>query len=166
MERLRAAVIDGRTANVRYRQNELLSLHSILRENADQICAAIAKDASDGAFSLSESNSEADIEYYLAMDATRQFYQALDFKHALKEEYLIASGLDNPSWRVGKGLVVIKPTEHTRFYSVICPLAAAIAAGNCVYVQVSQKDFGFIHLQKLMLVIARRNTFKCRQTLN
>jgi acyl-CoA reductase-like NAD-dependent aldehyde dehydrogenase len=130
-ELLQAAAIDGRTSNVRYRQNELHSLHAVLRSNADAICTAIKKDSQNR---VSDSISES--EYYLAMDAITHFYEGLDFDKALVTEYLISTGADNPNRRVGKGIVVIRPTAHTRFYSIICPLAAAIAAGNCVCLEV------------------------------
>jgi acyl-CoA reductase-like NAD-dependent aldehyde dehydrogenase len=134
-ELLRAAAIDGRTTNIRYRQNELQSLHAALRNDAESICAAIQND-----WQSSGANAESEAEYYLAMDAVAHFYEVLDFDKALKDEYMISTGEDNPNRRVGKGVVVIRPTNHTRFYSVICPLAAAIAAGNCVCLEVRTLD--------------------------
>ncbi|KAI0471638.1 Aldehyde/histidinol dehydrogenase [Xylariaceae sp. FL0804] len=128
IERLQAAVVDGRTENVRYRQDQLQSLHKALREGANAICGALAQDAPGAA-------AEVEAEYYLAMDAVRHFYEALDFDAALRDEYLVARGRDNAQRRVGHGMVVIRPTSHTRFYSVVCPLAAAISAGNCVVVE-------------------------------
>jgi acyl-CoA reductase-like NAD-dependent aldehyde dehydrogenase len=130
-ELLQAAAIDERTSNVRYRQNELQSLHAVLRSNADAICNAIKKDSQNR---ISDSISES--EYYLAMDAITHFYEELDFDKALITEYLISTGADNPNRRVGNGIVIIRPTTHTRVYSIICPLAAAIAAGNCVCLEV------------------------------
>ena len=126
---LRAAVIDRRTENVRWRQNEFQRLHAALREKVDVICEAISKDASS---SIADSQKE----FYLTMDAIRQSYETLDFDRLLKEEYSIKDGKDNLSRRVGLGLVVIRPTRHTRFYSILTPLVAAIAAGNCVLLEV------------------------------
>ncbi|CAL3967004.1 unnamed protein product [Diplocarpon coronariae] len=125
LDQLRAAVIDGRTRNIRYRQNELQSLHLSLRDSVDKIRPAISRDLGGDA-KASES------EYYLTLNAVSEFYKPLDLSVALENEYLIAKGSDNSSQRVGKGLVIIRPTTHTRFYSIICPLAAAIAAGNCL----------------------------------
>ncbi|KAL2074047.1 hypothetical protein VTL71DRAFT_7825 [Oculimacula yallundae] len=130
LDLLRAAVIDGRTANIRYRQNELQSLHQALRDNADELLLAITKDGrGDGS---TEPSFEADAEYSHTMSAVKQFYSTLNFDQSHKDEYLLANGVDNPLRRVGKGLVVIRPTTHTRFYSTISPIAAAISAGNCV----------------------------------
>lgn len=130
IERLQTAVVDGRTENGRYRQDQLQSLHKILTEEAGHICAALQADCRASA-------SEVEAEYYLAMDAVRHFYETLDFEKDLEVEYSIARGKDNPNRRLGVGLVVIRPTSHTRLYSVVTPLAAAIAAGNCVLLEVS-----------------------------
>lgn len=70
------------------------------------------------------------------MSAIRHFYDSIDFAKELKEECLVTTGVDNVSRRVGVGLVVIRPTTYTRFYSVISPIAAAIAAGNCILLEV------------------------------
>lgn len=129
LEKLRAAVIDGRTQNVRYRQDELQKLHAALRNNADGILSAISNDTNGP-------TSEATAEYYLAMSGFKKFYQSLRFEDSIKDEYSIAKGVDAASRRVGKGLVILRPTTHTRFYSIICPIAAAIAAGNCTCLEV------------------------------
>lgn len=70
------------------------------------------------------------------MDVLRQSYDSLDFEKELKEEYSITNGDDNLSRRVGVGIVLIRPTSHTRLYSVVAPVCAAIAAGNCVLLEV------------------------------
>lgn len=132
LSQLKAAVIDGRTENLRYRQNELQKLHATLRENADKILTVIASHGSSRKI-----GSEAETEYYLTLQAVANFYKSLDFSESLKNEYLIANGADNVDRRVGKGLVILRPTTHTRFYSIICPLAAAISAGNCILLEVS-----------------------------
>jgi acyl-CoA reductase-like NAD-dependent aldehyde dehydrogenase len=128
LDTLRAAVTDGRTENVRWRQNEFQRLHAALREMVDTICEAISKDASP-------SMADAQKEFYLTMDAIRHSYETLDFDRLLKEEYSVKDGKDNLERRVGLGLLVIRPTRHTRFYSILTPLAAAIAAGNCVLLE-------------------------------
>lgn len=130
IDRLQASVVDGRTENGRYRQDQLQRLHRSLREEASQITAALLADSKS-------SSSEVDAEYYLGMEAVRHFYDSLDFGRDLKEEYSVVRGEDNVTRRVGAGLVVIRPTSHTRFYSIVTPLAAAIAAGNCIILEVS-----------------------------
>ncbi|KAJ0116118.1 ldehyde dehydrogenase [Diaporthe amygdali] len=131
IDRLQASVVDGRTENGRYRQDQLQRLHRTLREEASQIIAALVADSKF-------SSSEVDAEYYLGMEAVRHFYDSLDFEKDLKEEYSVTRGEDNLGRRIGAGLVVIRPTTHTRFYSIVTPLAAAIAAGNCVILELSE----------------------------
>ncbi|KAK3327993.1 Aldehyde/histidinol dehydrogenase [Cercophora scortea] len=131
MERLEAAAVDGRTENIRYRQQQLQTLHQTLTAEASAICSALSQDGR----SLS---AEAETEFYLGMEAVRHFYDALDFDRELENEYRVANGKDNPGRRVGVGMVVIRPTDHSRFYSIVTPLAAAISAGNCVVLELQE----------------------------
>ena len=130
VQRLRAAIIDGRTANVRYRQKELQALHTALIENADALATAISQDT--GATS-----AEVEAELFLTTDCLRHAYDSLDFGKELKEEFLVSNGEDNTGRRIGVGLVAIRPTFHTRLFSVLSPICGAIAAGNCVLLEVS-----------------------------
>lgn len=133
IDRLRAAAIDGRTDNVRYRQNQLQSLSKSLRNNAERITAAISEDV----FGTAQgTNTEVQCEFYLTSDVIQKLYQTLNFEKSIVDEYNITKGTDLLSRRVGKGLVIIRPTTHTRFYSIICPIATAITAGNCVCLEV------------------------------
>ncbi|TVY32179.1 Aldehyde dehydrogenase family 3 member B1 [Lachnellula subtilissima] len=140
---LRSAVIDGRTENVRHRQNELLKLHSGLRGKSSSICDAISKDSGVSA-------SDAQKEFVLAMDAVQKMYETLHFEKSLEDEYLVKEGKDHLSRKVGVGIVAIRPTKHTRLYSIASPLAAAIAAGNCVLLELelphSQLDQALIEI--------------------
>lgn len=132
LERIQGAVIDGRTEGIRFRQSELLALHRTLREDASSICRALNQDSLSSA-------AEVETEVYLALETVRHFYDSLDFGKELEEEYNVANGKDNKARRVGAGLVIIRPTTHTRFYSIVNPLAAAISAGNCVILEVSTR---------------------------
>lgn len=136
IDTLLATVIDGRTDNIRYRQNQLQSLHKALRNNAEKISSAIAEDICGD---NQGTNTEAQCEFYLASDVIRRLYRTLNFESSLNDEYNIARGTDLLSRRVGKGSVVIRPSTHTRFYSIICPIATAITAGNCVCLEVRKK---------------------------
>lgn len=128
IEQLRPAVVDGRTDNIRYRQRELHALYATLSDNAEAILSAIAVDVD---IFPKRALPEVYAEYYLATNCVKHLYNSLDFARSMRDEYLTATGADNSSRRVGKGLVVIRPLTHTPFYSIICPLATAIAAGNC-----------------------------------
>lgn len=129
IERLQMSAVDGRAENGRFRQDQLHSLHRALREEAGKICAALQSDSGSSA-------AEVETEFYLAMEAIRHFYETLDFDKDLKDEYSVVYGKDNLNRRVGLGVVVIRPTSHTRFYSIVTPIAAAIAAGNCILLDV------------------------------
>jgi acyl-CoA reductase-like NAD-dependent aldehyde dehydrogenase len=127
--RLQAAVLDGRTANIRYRQDQFQKLFKILSENADTLAEAIAKDNSATA-------AEVEVELFLTLDSVRHFYDGFNFERELKEEYSLKNGEDNEGRRIGVGIVLVRPTIHTRLYSVLTPTCAAIAAWNCVLLDV------------------------------
>jgi aldehyde dehydrogenase (NAD+) len=85
--------------------------------------------------------TEAQIEFSLALTAVRERFAELEPKKELEDEYAVARGEDAGSLRLGYGTVYIKASaDHTPFYSAIAPLSAAIAAGNCVVLQVSCAD--------------------------
>ncbi|KAH6987358.1 Aldehyde/histidinol dehydrogenase [Ilyonectria sp. MPI-CAGE-AT-0026] len=131
IERLQDAVVDGRAETLRFRQNLMHALHLALRTNAADICAAMAKDTGASA-------AEVDAEFFLAMEAVRHFYDGLDFQKSLEDEYSVARGKDNAGRRVGYGLVVLRPTSHTRFFSIVSPLAAALSAACCVALELQE----------------------------
>jgi acyl-CoA reductase-like NAD-dependent aldehyde dehydrogenase len=127
---LLAAEIDDRTQNVRYRQKQLLRLHEVLVANRSEAQNAITADSGN-------TYAEASIEFFLAISELKKHYSALNLEKDLEEEYSVSKGKDAAGRTVGAGMVYIVPTAHTLFYSVISPLSAAIAAGNCVIVEVS-----------------------------
>ncbi|TGO62071.1 hypothetical protein BCON_0022g00080 [Botryotinia convoluta] len=135
IDNLRASVIDSRSDNVRYRQNELQSLHKVLRNNVDRITSAISEDLFGHVRKI---DTEVLCVFYLASDVIRRSYQTLNFKESISNEYKVANGIDFLSRKIGKGLVVIRPTTHTRFYSIIWPIAIAIAAGNSVCLELGE----------------------------
>lgn len=131
---LQAAAIDGRTRTVFYRQAQLEKLRKSLVSNASEIVDAIVADSG-------LSRAEAQIEYSLALTTVRERFAELEPKKELEKEYAVARGEDAGSLRLGYGTVYIKASaDHTPFYSAIAPLGAAIAAGNCVVLQVRTLD--------------------------
>jgi len=149
---LRATVTDGRLENVRHRQNELHKLHSVLRQASESVCDAISK-------SSNVSVSDAEKEYCLAMDVIQKSYETLDFEQSQKDEYRVKRGEDNPKRRIGAGIVAIRPAKHTRFYSIVEPLAAAIAGGNCIILEVTLAATR-IQNQKLIGYVAGRSSLR------
>ncbi|KAJ9649320.1 hypothetical protein H2199_000095 [Coniosporium tulheliwenetii] len=130
-QRIREAAIDGRTQNVYYRQSQLERLRDVLVQNEEALQQAIVKDSGN-------SVTEAKIEYSLALLALKDQYASLNPAAALEEEYAISHGKDAPQRTEGAGIVNIVPTAYTLLYSVITPLCAAIAAGNCVILELEQ----------------------------
>ncbi|KAM0690168.1 hypothetical protein Q7P36_008935 [Cladosporium allicinum] len=122
-----SAAIDGRTHNIYYRQHQLEALHQALLDHSSEIKNAIAADTD-------HTSSEIAIEIHLALSALKTSYETLQPTKALADEYLIASGKNAPENRVPVGIAYIEPCAHTLLYSVVAPLSAAIAAGNCVIV--------------------------------
>ncbi|KAK6071027.1 putative aldehyde dehydrogenase [Seiridium cupressi] len=153
IERLQMAVVDGRTENVRYRQGQLQSLSAALRDDVEKIASALADDSKG-------SPKEVEVEYYLAMNTVRHFYDTLNFEMEYTREYQVVHGKDNAMRREGVGLVLIRPTNHTRFYSIIAPLAAAISAGNCVALELQDTVFPIdAALRQILPVALDFNTF-------
>ena len=130
-QRIRSAVIDGRAQAPRYIQRQLLQLHNALSKNQDGIRQALLHDSG-------YSGADVDCELYLTSRAIRQVYDALDVSDCLETEYSLARRKDNFSRRVAVGAVYIIPCQHSRLYSTLQPAAAAIAAGNCVMVEVGE----------------------------
>ena len=130
-KRINAACIDGRAQGPRYIQQQLLRLHDILVENAKDVRDAIRSDSHHTA-------SEIEVEYYLALQSVKDQYLQLNVERTIEDEYHLANLIDSPSRMIAAGVVYISPADHTRLYSIIAPVAAAIAAGNCVVLEVSK----------------------------
>ena len=127
--RVRSAAIDGRLHNPIYAKEQLKQLHDTFSQNVSEIQRAITKDTGHGA-------AEVKVEYWLAMRCLADAYSTLDPDKLREEEYAIANGKNAPDAREPVGIVVIEPTLHTFFYSLVSAVAPAIASGNCVVVQV------------------------------
>lgn len=120
---------EGRGRSPRYRQNQLLFMHDFLRTNVDRIRTAIARDTTT-------TDSYVDIEIALSLAVVRRLYEKVDFKKAISDEFRVARGEDNADARIPYGVVLIRPTSHTRFFSIISAAATALAAGNVVLLEV------------------------------
>ncbi|KAM5384546.1 hypothetical protein ACJZ2D_001291 [Fusarium nematophilum] len=131
-QKLQEAVIDGRLANVYIRRQQLSRLRDSVLQSKDAILEAIAKDSS-------VARNEALAEFYTTMTVIKHYYDELAPADAHRTEYQIANGQDAADAREGVGIVLITAQQaHTFFYSVLVPLCAAIAAGNCVIVVLQQ----------------------------
>jgi acyl-CoA reductase-like NAD-dependent aldehyde dehydrogenase len=125
IQRIQSANIAGQARTPRFIQDQLRKLHDALAKNSKQICQAIVNDSS-------HTTAEAGVEFFLALTSVKEQYDGVDFHKELGEEYNIANEKDAASRKVPAGIVYIIPSQYTLFYSLIAPLSAAIAAGNCV----------------------------------
>jgi acyl-CoA reductase-like NAD-dependent aldehyde dehydrogenase len=130
--RIRSAAIDERAHNPFYRKTQLKQLHEKLVQNAAAIQKAIAADTG-------HTTAEVKVEFYLGLQCVKDSYASIDPKASIEAEYSIANGKNAEHNVDPVGVVVIQPTEHTLFYSIMSALAPAIAAGNCVILQVRAK---------------------------
>lgn len=129
LARILAANIDGRTQNTRYRQAQFHRLQATLVEHIAEIQDAIRADSG-------HTQQEIRAEVVLALQELRTHYTSLSLKKDLEVEYRIANGKDNTENVQGAGIVYIVPSTHTLFFSVISALTAALAAGNCIVLEV------------------------------
>lgn len=125
-----AAALDQRAKNARFRQNQLLKLHSSLLARRGKLHDTIVRETGC-------SELEAKVEILLTTSAVAELYESLDVESELQEEYRLSAQKNNLQRRDGVGLVLLRPTSHTRLYSTIQPLAVAIRAGSCVVIEVS-----------------------------
>ncbi|CAG8131677.1 unnamed protein product [Penicillium olsonii] len=131
LSRILAANIDGRTQNTRYRQSQLQKLQLALVEHIADIQDAIHSDSG-------HTRAEVRAEIVFALQELRAHYSGLSLEKDLKAEYRIAHGKDNPDGVRGVGIVYIVPSGHTPFFSIVSALSAALAAGNCIVLELPQ----------------------------
>lgn len=129
LQPIREAAIDGRLQNIIYRQTQLEKLQKALITNIASVESAIRNDSGNN-------EAEVAVECILTLQSVKDYYNLLDADDALHKEYAIARGEDAPEQVEPIGIVYIVPSTYTPFYSVIVALSAAIAAGNCVVVEV------------------------------
>ncbi|KAJ5819416.1 hypothetical protein N7474_005007 [Penicillium riverlandense] len=145
--RLGAARIDGRSENLRHRQDELRSLHEALSKAHEQLQAAMLADTGHSA-------AEINLEFSMALQTVCHHYDSLDFRQAQDEEYQVEQGHDHTGRRMNVGVVYIRPSALSSLFSVVAPLAAAMAAGNVLILEVLATLYQLPHLLSKVLVEA------------
>lgn len=128
--RLQISCLEGRAHGTRHKQAQFQSLHEKLKNSSDAIKAAITADSG-------HTTSEVEFEFSLALSELRLHFNSLNLQTELAIARKIEAGHDNIGKVRPAGIVYILPQKQNLFYSVISPLCAAIAAGNCVVVEVS-----------------------------
>ncbi|KAL2847327.1 Aldehyde/histidinol dehydrogenase [Aspergillus pseudodeflectus] len=151
--RLVAAEIDGRAHNIRYRQSQFHRLQSALVQHIDQIRNALQTDSSNAP-------EEIQAEICLALKEIRTHYLSLNMQEDLENEYRVTRGKDNQDATRGSGIVYIIPATHTMFFSVVSALSAAIAAGNCVILELTKNTMALPPLlREILLQVLDADTF-------
>lgn len=130
LPRVLAAAVDGRAQNQRFIQKQLSKLHNVIIQNSAEIRRAIRDDTR-------QTSAEVELHFTLALRQVRNQFEAIDFAKAIEEEFLIAHQKNAPTRVVPYGIAYISPSGFNVFYSSVVATAAAIAAGNCVVLQVS-----------------------------
>ncbi|KGO71716.1 Aldehyde dehydrogenase, N-terminal [Penicillium italicum] len=153
-----AGNIDGRTANIRYRQKEFHRLQNSILENLNEFKEAIADDSG-------HTPEEVQTEVTLALKEIHTHYASLNVARSLEVEYRIANGKDNRDQKRGAGIVYVIPSQHTLFYSVIAALSAALAAGNSFVLELPKTTLRVSSLLRSILPKALdRDTFAIVET--
>lgn len=130
---LRASFATEKLKHITHRRHEISMLYRGLQDDMEPICKAIA---SEGLCSA----AAAEAEFRLTMDGIRKFYHALKTPNTKVQ---LRGAQRDGTRRLAMGIVAIRPASHSRLYSTMIPLIAAIAAGNCVLLEVS-----FLNLKK------------------
>lgn len=127
---LAATARTARCHNAFFRQQQLKFLHDALRTETTSIISALRQDRA-------VTDEEASTEVAVALNIVKENHASINPKTELQAEYRIAKGQDAVDRTVPWGVVYIDPnTEHTPLLSVVSPLSTAIAAGNCVLLNV------------------------------
>ncbi|RVX74926.1 hypothetical protein B0A52_01203 [Exophiala mesophila] len=125
---LLSSAVDGRTRDLRYRQNQLLSLHQWIANHRIALEHAIERD---------EHVEEHEAQFVVSMTLreVQAHYDELDLTKALEEEYRVKNGRNNAGARSPEALIYVIPEKFTLFYSALSTLSACIAAGSCCIIE-------------------------------
>ncbi|KIW58072.1 hypothetical protein PV05_02622 [Exophiala xenobiotica] len=122
--RIEISCLEGRAQSVRFRQKLFHSLYNALKSSASALREAIAADSGNG-------EAEVALELALALSELRTHYDTLNLEEELKEQ----RSLENLNATTNIGIIYVIPAKQNLYYSVISALTAALAAGNCVIVE-------------------------------
>lgn len=139
LEPVLTAALEGRIRDLRTRQRVLKALHASLSQHADDLVQATVED--DGI-----SVDEAQVVLAAGLLELSTHYGDLDLKEELDKEYSISRKKSSLDKRGPCGIVFVVPDVYTAAFGTITAVSAAIAAGNCVIIEVRiWKSFGFVN---------------------
>ena len=125
LSRIEISRLEGRASSIRLRQNQFHRLQDALTSSEGAIKEALSESHGYG-------EDESGLEYALALSELRTHYLCLDLKRSVE----LSHSLEDLSATTGVGIVYLIPAKQNPFYSVISVLTSALAAGNCVVVEV------------------------------
>ncbi|KAH7134861.1 Aldehyde/histidinol dehydrogenase [Dendryphion nanum] len=123
LERVDIAWIEGRLENVLERQKQLAALHQQIEQRFENIVIALQQD-------LRRTKESATAEVVIALNAINALYEQLNFQELLAKERRLKNGGDVVSFLVPLGKTLVVQLGSCPVISTLCPLAAALAAGN------------------------------------
>lgn len=129
VDRIFSAAIEGQAQSLRFIQQQLSKLHEALTKASNEIRAAIQNDTK-------QSTAEAEIQYTLTLENVASFFAEANFESALKSEYRLARAENASDNLAPFGSVYIVPSTYNLVFSCVTAVAAAVAAGNCVVLEV------------------------------
>ncbi|KAF2446288.1 ALDH-like protein [Karstenula rhodostoma CBS 690.94] len=156
---LNAVALTGRSSNPFFRREQLKFLHDALRGEVKSIRDALRQDQH-------VTDAEATIEIATALRHLKAHYEGIDQKAELESEYKPTKAKDVADRTGPWGVVYIEPNlGHTPFFSVVGPLAAAIAAGSCIALKLDNTPRALPSLlRSLLLKALQPDTFQIIST--
>ncbi|KPI44044.1 uncharacterized protein AB675_6158 [Cyphellophora attinorum] len=115
---------EGRAQSVRLRQKLFHSLHSAIKASEKAIKEAVQADTG-------YNDHDVNIEYSLTISELRTHYESLDLRRELDSQ----KAIENLDATTSVGIVYIIPARGNLFYSIVSALTAALAAGNCIILE-------------------------------
>lgn len=129
IERVLASAIEGQAQSLRFIERQLSKLHESLTNASAEIRESIRKDSKF-------SSSEIDVLFALTLEHLASRLSESRFDTVLHSEYALARSENAPNNLAAYGTVYIVPAKYNLLYSCVTAVAAAIAAGNCVILEV------------------------------
>lgn len=84
------------------------------------------------------SPNEVEFEFTAAISELKDLYESCNLAQELDSLRRVTKGENNAERTKPVGIVYMVPSTWSLFYSVISPLGAALAAGNCVILEVGR----------------------------
>ncbi|XP_055686148.1 aldehyde dehydrogenase, dimeric NADP-preferring isoform X7 [Lutzomyia longipalpis] len=134
MQRAHAAFASGKTRDVDFREKQLKQLMRLYEENQTEMEAALAAD-------LRRHKQESDILEieFLKNDLTNTLINLRDWTKPVKPEKTFVNMLDGVYiYKEPFGVVLVMGAWNYPLQLTLLPVAAAIAAGNCVVIKPSE----------------------------